>query len=933
MAASGSISAKGSKGHHTFTLSLTEGSYDIANNTSPISYTFSLVDDNNWFWNNWGTAISYSLNIGGQTITGSIPTHSTKSETIKTGSVTITHEDDGSKTIPYSFSVSDSSGASYTSGTANSSGTLALTVIPRASSMSWSPADPTTAQTITATVTRASTSFKHTITTVYGGTTYTLGTAKFDTSTSITIPAALKTAMKNNNASSVALPVTLTTYNGDTVIGTANYTLTVKAPIATISTSASSVACNANVTWNLANVDTGICTYTVTRSYDNVIRYTDQTKATTTSKAVANATFETYIVGSASGTVTVKVTTFVGTTEVGSNTYDYTVTIPIATYKPTLAVASQLARVNKVVYTYQTGITFLAGYDGAVGTITEGRANSSHAAITNREVIITSSLTGITETHTVNGTTATISLNTFPASDTDYTVTVKYKVTDARGGTAELSFTAITVRGYSKPKINSFLVQRANSAGTVAAEGTYANITASVAAHTVKNTSNAEVNSMSSVVVTYGTATAATGTVSGLTGTVNTTKYSGSLAITSRYTFIITATDKLGLSTSATFVLEKASVTLSLHKNGGVGLGTVAEAGKVLSSLPLTVIDNPTIANTFTPVHVSTLSGSSVNGKYIKISINSTKAWMLAFTVQIYAQYQQKQIRISGYQYGTNHWYSPRAEMISSSDNITETVSFGYDSDAHLWVCIPIYRYYGVNIVDVCNGYYQVVEDSGSLFTLTQVDAVPETLQTTVTTTARVLGVKGNSESTYRTGNVNITKANIGLGNVENKSSATIRSEITSSNVTTALGFTPAHEASAIWAKPTAGYNLAKSGTYTVARLTAVRTKGSDLSISGGSIKCGKAGWVRVAAKAWFWGNDGNGNNASGGADQWITKNGTKLEDSKQRFAYAINYCIYSEALINVAANDLIGFTYTEVSGSTRSGLQTSSSYICEYIE
>lgn len=33
-----------------------------------------------------------------------------------------------------------------------------------------------------------------------------------------------------------------------------------------------------------------------------------------------------------------------------------------------------------------------------------------------------------------------------------------------------------------------------------------------------------------------------------------------------------------------------------------------------------------------------------------------------------------------------------------------------------------------------------------------------------------VLGVKGDSESTYRTGNINITKANIGLGNVDNTS-------------------------------------------------------------------------------------------------------------------------------------------------------------------
>lgn len=37
-----------------------------------------------------------------------------------------------------------------------------------------------------------------------------------------------------------------------------------------------------------------------------------------------------------------------------------------------------------------------------------------------------------------------------------------------------------------------------------------------------------------------------------------------------------------------------------------------------------------------------------------------------------------------------------------------------------------------------------------------------------ISTYSAVTGVKGNSESTYRTGNVNITKANIGLGNVDN---------------------------------------------------------------------------------------------------------------------------------------------------------------------
>ena len=46
-----------------------------------------------------------------------------------------------------------------------------------------------------------------------------------------------------------------------------------------------------------------------------------------------------------------------------------------------------------------------------------------------------------------------------------------------------------------------------------------------------------------------------------------------------------------------------------------------------------------------------------------------------------------------------------------------------------------------------------------------------------------------------KTGNVLLNKSDVGLSNVENKSSATILSELTSGNVTTALGFTPANKA------------------------------------------------------------------------------------------------------------------------------------------
>lgn len=46
-----------------------------------------------------------------------------------------------------------------------------------------------------------------------------------------------------------------------------------------------------------------------------------------------------------------------------------------------------------------------------------------------------------------------------------------------------------------------------------------------------------------------------------------------------------------------------------------------------------------------------------------------------------------------------------------------------------------------------------------------------------------------------KTGAVTLVKGDVGLGNVDNKSSATIRSELTSGNVTTALGFTPENAA------------------------------------------------------------------------------------------------------------------------------------------
>ena len=120
------------------------------------------------------------------------------------------------------------------------------------------------------------------------------------------------------------------------------------------------------------------------------------------------------------------------------------------------------------------------------------------------------------------------------------------------------------------------------------------------------------------------------------------------------------------------------------------------------------------------------------SGKYYKISINSYVGWMLSFTVRIYHAYKAYDLQISGYNYGTNHWYQPNAIILGASVNNSINVLFGYDSNYHLWVAIPAEQYTGIDVVNVTNGFYQVDSLEG-LFTIEMVDSEPTTVQNTVT--------------------------------------------------------------------------------------------------------------------------------------------------------------------------------------------------------
>ena len=133
-----SINANGSNAHHKFTFNVNEISTSTENNNSILSTSFQLSPlQNGWDWN-WYNKISYellitSVNDNEETVThlrktGYINSYSGSGIlTISSGNVTVDHNTDGTKTINFSFKVVDSTGQSYTCGSASASGELKLT--------------------------------------------------------------------------------------------------------------------------------------------------------------------------------------------------------------------------------------------------------------------------------------------------------------------------------------------------------------------------------------------------------------------------------------------------------------------------------------------------------------------------------------------------------------------------------------------------------------------------------------------------------------------------------------------------------------------------------------------------------------------------------------------------------------------------------------
>ena len=136
MALTKTISANGSRNHHKFTLKVNEDRTE--GNSSFLSFTFVLspvVRDYDWY--GWGNKISYSISIGSNTYTGTIPSYNgTSTITLKSANnIEIEHDSDGTKSINISFTLNDTAAQSYTPGNASASDTFVLSTLHTAPSI------------------------------------------------------------------------------------------------------------------------------------------------------------------------------------------------------------------------------------------------------------------------------------------------------------------------------------------------------------------------------------------------------------------------------------------------------------------------------------------------------------------------------------------------------------------------------------------------------------------------------------------------------------------------------------------------------------------------------------------------------------------------------------------------------------------------------
>ena len=224
------LSGGSASSQYRIRMVVTESDVNINNNTSKVNVT-AYIDKlkGTGYFSNDGKP--WNIKIDGSTVASGNKTYDFRNYTTLTlgsGSKTITHNSDGSKSVAVSAYFSSSP---YL-GSATVSATFNLTTIARASSISSITGGSELNQQVTVNISRKSNSFTHKVEYSYAGSAYTTASSSAGTSCSFTPSISLASYVPNSTSGT--LTVRVTTYNGSTQIGsavTATKTLNVPASV------------------------------------------------------------------------------------------------------------------------------------------------------------------------------------------------------------------------------------------------------------------------------------------------------------------------------------------------------------------------------------------------------------------------------------------------------------------------------------------------------------------------------------------------------------------------------------------------------------------------------------------------------------------------------------------------------------------------------
>ncbi len=204
--------------------------------------------------------------------------------------ITISHLDNGKKSIVITFSFNGKLDSYYPNGTISK--TVELPTIARKSSVTCADGNIGSATTIN--INRASSSFTHTLTYSFQGLTGTIATKTSNTSIGWTIPTSFYSKIPNANSGSGT--ITCNTYSGDTLIGTSTCTF-------------NAFVINSNPTISGTVEDTNTNSITATGDKNKLVRYISNAKVVITATPKNSATISSVKVVNGSQTKTTATST------------------------------------------------------------------------------------------------------------------------------------------------------------------------------------------------------------------------------------------------------------------------------------------------------------------------------------------------------------------------------------------------------------------------------------------------------------------------------------------------------------------------------------------------------------------------------------------------------------------------------------------------